>query len=322
MDNLIFCLNATIPIFLLMLLGLFFREIGIFKENFVEVMNGFVFRIALPVLLFQELSTQNFAQIWNGSFILFCFFVTVVCVIFSVACSLLLKKKEARGEFAQASFRSSAALLGIGFIQNIYGSAGIAPMMIVAAVPLYNVMAVILLECTRKDCASGADQSASRNRSRLAVQTAKGIATNPILLGILAGMLWSACRIPQPVFFSKTVTYLAQLATPLGLMAMGASFHFKQALAMLRPTLAAAFCKLILFCAVFLPIAIHLGYRRDYLISVLVMLGSPTTVSCFIMAKNMGHDGTLSSGVVMMTTLLSAFTLTGWLYLLKMLGLV
>ncbi len=315
MENLIFCLNATIPVFLLMLLGLFFRTIGIFKEDFVGAMNAFVFKIALPVLLFQELSTQDFSAIWDGHFVLFCFLVTVICVIFSGACSLFIKNKEARGEFTQASFRSSAALLGISFIQNIYGSAGIAPMMIIGSVPLYNVMAVVLLECTRTD------RPAKGARSALIRQTCIGILTNPIILGILAGLVWSACRIPQPVILSKTVRYLANLATPLGLMAMGASFHLKQAVTMLKPTIAATFFKLVLFCALFLPAAVHLGFRGDRLISILVMLGSPTTVSCFIMAKSMGHDGTLSSGVVMMTTLLSAFTLTGWLYLLKMLGL-
>ncbi|MDE6420025.1 MAG: AEC family transporter, partial [Lachnospiraceae bacterium] len=72
MDNLIFCLNATIPVFLLMLLGLFFRSIGMFKENFVGVMNAFVFKVALPVLLFQELSTQDFSAVWDGRFVLFC----------------------------------------------------------------------------------------------------------------------------------------------------------------------------------------------------------------------------------------------------------
>lgn len=317
MDNLIFCLNATIPVFLLMLLGLFFRTIGMFKENFVGVMNAFVFKVALPVLLFQELSTQNFGEVWNGRFVLFCFIVTVICVLFSAACSLLLKNKEARGEFTQASFRSSAALLGISFIQNIYGSAGMAPMMIIGSVPLYNMMAVLLLECTRTDRPS----ESKDGRVQLIKQTVHGIVTNPIILGILIGLIWSACRIPQPVILSKTVRYVANLATPLGLMAMGASFHFKQALSMLKPTIAASFFKLVLFCALFLPVAVHLGYRNDSLISILIMLGSPTTVSCFIMAKNMGHDGTLSSGVVMMTTLLSAFTLTGWLYLLKVLGL-
>lgn len=317
MENLIFCLNATIPVFLLMLLGLFFRTIGAFNEDFVSTMNTFVFKFALPMVLFQELSTQDFATVWDGRFVLFCFVVTILCVLFSAACSLLLKNKEARGEFTQASYRSSAALLGISFIQNIYGNAGMAPMMIIGSVPLYNIMAVLLLEFTRTDRAP----ESKNGRAQLIRQTCRGIATNPIILGILVGLIWSACRIPQPVIFSKTVRYIANLATPLGLMAMGASFHFKQAITMLKPTIAASFFKLVLFGALFLPVAIHLGFRDDSLIAILIMLGSPTTVSCFVMAKNMGHDGTLSSGVVMMTTLLSAFTLTGWLYLLRVLGL-
>ena len=65
-----------------------------------------------------------------------------------------------------------------------------------------------------------------------------------------------------------------------------------------------------------------MGFRREELVAILVMLGSATTVSCYVMAKNMGHEGVLSSSVVMLTTLLSAFTLTGWLYVLRSLGLI
>ena len=80
--------------------------------------------------------------------------------------------------------------------------------------------------------------------------------------------------------------------------------------------------KLVGFCAVFLPVAAVLGFRNEELIAILVMLGSATTVSSFVMARNMGHEGTLSSGVIMMTTLLSAFTLTMWLDVLRSFGLV
>ena len=65
-----------------------------------------------------------------------------------------------------------------------------------------------------------------------------------------------------------------------------------------------------------------LGFRGEELVAILVMLGSATTVTCYVMAKNMGHEGTLSSGVVMLTTMLSAFTLTGWLYILRSFGLI
>ena len=80
--------------------------------------------------------------------------------------------------------------------------------------------------------------------------------------------------------------------------------------------------KLVGFTAVFLPFAVMLGFRREELIAILVMLGSATTVSCYVMAKNMGHEGTLTSSVVMLTTLGSAFTMTAWLYVLRCFGLV
>ena len=78
----------------------------------------------------------------------------------------------------------------------------------------------------------------------------------------------------------------------------------------------------MVLAAIFLPIAVWLGYRESELVAILVMLGSATTVSSFVMARNMGHEGTLSSGVIMMTTLLSAFTLTMWLDVLRSFGLV
>ena len=80
--------------------------------------------------------------------------------------------------------------------------------------------------------------------------------------------------------------------------------------------------KLIGFAALFLPLAISMGFVQDKLISILVMLASPTTVSCFIMAKNMGYDGSLTASVTLTATLLGAFTLTGWLFILKTFGLL
>jgi hypothetical protein len=67
---------------------------------------------------------------------------------------------------------------------------------------------------------------------------------------------------------------------------------------------------------------VMLGYTHEHLIALIVMLGSASTVSCFVMAKNMGHDGTLTSSVVVLTTLFSALTMTGWLFIFRTMGLV
>ena len=314
MENLIFSLNATIPIFLMMVLGVFFRKTGLLKENMIDGLNQFVFKITLPVLLFGDLAKQDFAQAWNGKFVAFCFAVTLVSISLVALMSMALKDKSQRGEFIQGAYRSSAAILGIAFITNIYGNSGMAPLMIIGSVPLYNVMAVIVLSFT-KPGQNGMSPA-------LIQKTLKGIITNPIILGILFGALWSVLRLPMPTIFSKTVSSLGGLTTPLGLMAMGAAFNWSEAKSGMGPAFVASFMKLIGLCTLFLPVAVLLGFREAELIAILVMLGSSTTVSSYVMARNMGHSGVLSSSIVAITTLGSAFSLTFWLYVLKTLALI
>ena len=314
MENLIFSLNATIPNFLMMLLGMLFRKLGWMDEVFAAKMNKFVFLVPLPVLLFEQLATVDFSEVWDIKFILFCFVVTAISITISTLISLLWKDRSIKGEFIQATYRSSAALLGIAFIQNIYGTVGMAPLMIIGSVPLYNIMAVVVLSVF-KPGNNSFDKA-------LVKKTLKGIATNPIIIGIVAGFVWSALKLPMPSILHKTVSSIGATATPMGLMSMGATFEMKKATSKMKPTLVAVFMKLVGFCAIFLPMAALLGFRNEEMIAILVMLGSATTVSCFVMARNMGHEGTLSSGVIMMTTLLSAFTLTMWLDVLRSFGLV
>ncbi len=314
MDNLIFCLNATIPIFLLMILGLVLKKIGWIEDEFAERMNKFVFLVPLPVLVFEDLATVDFTEVWNLKFVLFCFGATLGSIALAAAVSLLWRDKAIRGEFIQASYRSSAALLGIAFIRNIYGNAGMAPLMIIGSVPLYNIMAVAVLSFFRPE------------RKKLGrevwITTLKGIVTNPIIIGIAAGLLWSALKIPMPGIMEKTISNIGAVATPMGLMAMGATFDIRKAFGKVKPAAVAAVIKLVGFTAIFLPLAVGLGFRREELVAILIMLSSATTVSCFVMAKNMGHEGVLTSSVVMLTTMFSALTVTGWLYILKSFSLI
>ncbi|MGN0658432.1 MAG: AEC family transporter [Emergencia sp.] len=312
--NLLFCLNATIPVFLLMILGMVFMKLHIFDEDFVKKMNAFVFKAALPVLVFYDLCKEDFYEVWDTKYVLFCFLATALSIGLVTAVSFLLKDRSVQGEFIQVAYRSSAAIMGVALIQNLYGSSGMTPLMIIGSVPLYNIFAVIVLTFFRP-------QREPMDRKLLA-ETAKGIVTNPIILGIVFGLGWSLLQIPMPAVLDKTVENVARLATPLGLMAMGATFDIKKALSGIRTAGLGAFIKLIGLGCIFLPAAAALGFRGEKLAAALIMCGSPTTVSCYVMAKNMGHEGTLTSSTVMLTTFFSAFTLTGWLFVLKSLGLL
>ena len=325
MENLLFSLNVTLPIFLLMVLGYVFNKLGIIDEKAASWMNKFVFKIALPVLVFKDLASQDFAGTWDGKFVLFCFFVTAVSIaVISLISGFIVKERSKRGEFIQGAYRSSAALLGIAFIHNIYGemSSGMGPLMILGSVPLYNIFAVIILMVTAEETDDNEKNEQAKDKKQLIKSTLVGIIKNPIIIGIMIGMIWSIVHIPQPKIFASLVDNLARLATPLGLMAMGAAFDVKKALNEMKPAFIASFIKLFVLVMIFMPIAVKLGFSGEQLIAILVMLGSATTVSCYIMAKSMGHEGTLSSSIVMLTTFGCSFSLTFWLFILKSLGLV
>jgi predicted permease len=115
---------------------------------------------------------------------------------------------------------------------------------------------------------------------------------------------------------------MASMASPLALIAIGAGFEGRKALAKIKPTIAVAVIKLVVQAAIFIPAAIHLGFRDEKMIAILVMLAAPTTPSCYIMAKNMNNDGVLTASAVVVTTLFSAVTLTFWIYLLKTVGMI
>ncbi|MBQ8514371.1 MAG: AEC family transporter [Ruminococcus sp.] len=315
-QNLVFSLNATIPVFLMMVLGGFFKKVHLLDDHTVKKINQFAFKVLLPALLFKDLSAADFRKVWDTKFVLFCFLATVCSIGIAFLFSLIHKDKAERGEIIQASYRSSAAILGIAFVNNIYGQATMAALMIVGTVPLYNIIAVVVLSLT------ATHDGEKQDRKTLLLKTLKDVVTNPIILGIAVGLLWSVLEIPQPVLLSKTVSYLAGMATPLSLIALGASFRLSEARENMGLSFGIAGIKLVLFCILFLPLAVWMGFRSEKLIAILVMLGSATTGSCFVMARNLGHKGSITACTVMLTTLLSAFTLTTWLFILKTLGYI
>lgn len=316
LENLLFSLNATMPIFLMMVVGYVLKKINFIKETTVGDINKLVFRVFLPALLFTDLAKQDFVGMWDGSFVLFCSISTLVSIVVAFFLSFVDKDKNDRGEFIQASYRSAAATLGIAFMTNIYDNVAMVALMILASVPIYNVVAVIVLSLTSPE------NKPNENHGLVIKRTFKNVITNPIILGILVGLIWSLLKLDQPVIMERSLGYLSDLASPLALIGLGASFEFSEFKEKLKPILCIIFNKLFLFCILFLPLGIFMGFRNDKLVAALIMLGSATTSSSYIMAKNMGHRGIISSSAVMLTTLLSAFSLTFWLFILRTLGYI
>ena len=316
MENFIYSINVTMPIFLVMVIGYILKQIGMLNDNFVTVANKFNFKVTLPFMLFKDIAGVDIKAVFDIKYVLFCAIVSTICfwVVWGTA-KLLVRDKTIRGAFVQSSFRGSAAVMGLAFIQNIYGSSAMGPLMIVSAVPLYNIFSVIVLTFEAND-STGIDKKAKIRQAGI------NICKNPIILSILAGLIVGLLEIQFPTLVNKTVSNVAQMATPLALIPIGAGFEGRKALAKIAPTMAASMIKLVLQPLVFLPVAAWMGFSGEKMIAILIMLASPTTPSCYIMAKSMNNDEVLTASVIVTTTLMAAFTLTGWIFLLKTLGYI
>lgn len=316
MENFIYSINVTMPIFLVMVIGYILKQIGMLNDNFVTVANKFNFKVTLPFMLFKDIASVDIKAVFDIKYVLFCAIVSTICfwVVWGTA-KLLVRDKTIRGAFVQSSFRGSAAVMGLAFIQNIYGSSAMGPLMIVSAVPLYNIFSVIVLTFEAND-STGIDKKAKIRQAGI------NICKNPIILSILAGLIVGLLGIQFPTLVNKTVSNVAQMATPLALITIGAGFEGRKALAKIAPTMAASMIKLVLQPLVFLPVAAWMGFSGEKMIAILIMLASPTTPSCYIMAKSMNNDEVLTASVIVTTTLMAAFTLTGWIFLLKTLGYI
>ena len=310
LENLIFSLNATIPVFLTIFLGWILRQKNVLTKDFVPATNDFVFKVLLPVQLFRDISSANIVEMANPKFIIFCFLATLICIsviwIFAV---IFIKEKKSIGSFVQGAYRGSSAILGVAFSQNMYGNSGMVPMMIIASVPLYNIMAVTLYIIY--------GEGEPLKGKAFVKKILFGILKNPIIIGIVCGIPFSLLNVTFPIMINKTISNLASITAPLALLIVGADFEGTKAIKKLKLTAIASSIKLAIQPLIVLPIAIYLGFRGQELVAITIMLSSPTTVASFIMAKSMKNDAVLSCSIVVLTTLLSSISITVIIFLLK-----
>lgn len=214
MDSFIFSLEATVPVFMIIILGYVLMRVGFLTKEFTEVADKYVFKVALPVLLFKQIGTADIRSEFDIRFVLFCMIVTTVMfgMVWLLA-RIFIRDKSMVGAFTQGSVRGSAAILGIAFIDNIYGSSGMGPLMIVSAVPLYNIYSVIILTVEARN---------NENGKEAIKKSFINVLKNPIIIGIFLGMIVACTGLKIPAIPLKAINSVAATATPIALIVVGA----------------------------------------------------------------------------------------------------
>ncbi|MCR5676045.1 MAG: AEC family transporter [Lachnospiraceae bacterium] len=312
MDNLILSFHVVAPLFLCILLGVFLKRIGMLGGRSLEDLNRLCFKVFLPIYLFQNTYTTRLSTAFHAGLVIYS--LCVVAAAFGL-CMLLIPRIEKanarRGVMIQAIFRSNFALFGLPVALSLCGEERVGPTAVLVGilVPVYNVLAVVTLETFR-----GGKPDPKK--------VVRGIATNPLIISSVLGILMNLLRIPLPVPVSTAVADLGRVATPLSLVALGGSFVLGSVRVYARQITFSVTAKLVLFPFLATSIAVLLGFRDELLVPVLVFSGAPTAVSSFPMAQQMGGDGELAADLVVFTTGFCVLTMFLWIFFCKQAGVM
>jgi len=312
--NLLFSLNVVFPIFAVLLLGFVLRRKNFVTWEFVAQGNKLVFHIALPVSLFSSIYSAELDGLWDGKFVLFAVLVTLGS--FGVAwglAELFVKDKALIGTIVQGCFRGNFAILGLPLVHNIIGEQNSAKAALIVAfiIPIYNILAIVVLTTRSK-------QSGALNMKGIVLTILK----NPLIIAIILGLTVNLLKIHLPSALSQIVSYVAALSSPLALLCLGGSIQGSFRDHKFKYALGASIFKVFLLPLLVVSLAYLLGFTSYDLVILLVMSSVPVAVSSFPMALQMGGDSYVAAANVMLTTLLSVFTITAFLSVFKAAGII
>lgn len=326
MKDFLFALGAVSPIIITVALGYVLKRIGIIPYGIAKPLNKIVFRVLLPVMLFLNIyKLDGLLEVEYGYLIYVAVAVAVVAAIAIPLSALLTHERSRRAPLIQAAFRSNYALIGIPLAISLAGEGAAASASLLSAVsiPLFNVLAVLSL--------SAFDPS---GKKPTVAKVIKGILTNPLIIGIVSGILvlgiravFESCDISfrltdvAPVY--KVLEYLSGAATPLALLSLGAQFEFSQTRSMKKEIIIGTVMRVFAVPTLLITIAcVFFGdfFSAAHYACFIGVFATPLAVSTVPMTQEMGSDGELAGQLVVWTTIASAFGVFIFSYLLKVLG--
>lgn len=327
LDTFLFACGAVLPIVLLIVLGYLLKRARMLGEPLRSGLNRVCFRVLIPLMLFRNIYGGDSITPTDVQAVLFS--TVAILAVFAAGWVLVrvaVKQPLQKGVLLQAVFRSNFAIIGLPLATTLFGEAGArtAALLSMVTIPLFNVLAVISLSVFVGD---GAKKPSAR-------EVLHNIITNPLILGVLAGVLvlalralfarlgW-AFRLTDIPGLYDAIDMAASAATPLALLVLGGQFELSAVRQLARPIVLGSVMRLVVVPAAALLAAYALfpDFGGAEYASFVSLFGTPTAVSGAVMASEMGGDGELAGQLVVWTTLGSAFTLFFFVALLRAVGI-
>lgn len=327
MTSLLFALEAVTPIIIVVIVGYFLKKIGLINSDFAKSANKLVFRVFLPIKLFMNIYGIKSMSAVNFGYVLYA--LATLLVIFAIAIPaviFLTDKKKCRGALLQGIFRSNYALIGIPLAERLFGAEGAAIATLLSAflVPAFNMLAVVGLSIFNNN-------GEKANFKKVAL----GIVKNPLILGIAAGLVALGVRamfvefnvdfrLAEIKLLWKPMSDLANIATPLALLVLGAQFEFSAIPHLKKEIITGTLLRSLVVPLLGVGVA-FLAFRNSFsgahFAALVAAFCTPVAVSSVPMAQEMGADAELAGQLVVFTTITSALTVFAASFLLKWAGI-
>ena len=347
--------NAILPIVLLIAIGYLLKRVKFLSKEFLKIGNKLVFNVCLPAMLFVNVYSIDDLSGVNWGLVIYCVVAVLVIFCIGLVVSVLTTKiSNRRGVILQCCFRSNFAIIGTSLAMSLAGTAAGAQDTVNAVtaiiqaftIPVFNILAVISLSVF-VDKGVQYDEFgmiASPERAHVSVKKILlGIAKNPLILAICAGLLCVGVRYAETAiwgyapftisddleFIYTVLTYLRDMASPLALIVLGGQFEFSAVRGMTKEIVVATAFRLIIAPLIGVGMAVILSECTPLLDfgtteypALIALFGSPVAVSSAIMAGEMGGDDQLAGQLVVWTSVCSIFTLFITVFIFMSVGLL
>lgn len=314
LSNLLFSLEVVLPLFIMMALGFFLKKKAFISDAFAVEANRLLYYVVMPAKLAYDLWLVDL----SGGFPLDLGIIIIIGIIGTALVAIPLAKaiglnRESAGTFAHAAYRGNYIFFGFPLLESITGHIHpMAQFVIIFTLVLYNIIAVMMLQWANGEV-----------DVRYGIQsTVRQLLTNPFILGILIGVILNVTNLPAPTFVRTTLGFFSQLATPLALIAIGASFSFSKSQEYRLPGFAVSALKLVISPLIMVLAAALLGYRGETLVIMYVIFGVPTAISSYAMVESMAGDTDLAASSIFYTTVFSIITTTLFIFAFRQLGVL
>lgn len=298
--------NTIIPIFAVILLGLFARRKGYIPPEFLGPANRLVYYLAIPAMVFSAISKASLKTQFSAAILAFT--LAAVLSVFAVAWLGAVVGRCRQGTlatFVQSSIHGNLGYIGLAVAFYYLGNEGFVRASIIAGfmMILQNLLSITVLQLN----------GGLAGTNHRWWQVVWKVAGNPIILAAILGILFSLLDIVVPVVIDRSLKILSAMALPTALLIIGASLSLKLLRANIKPVLGISLLKLLVLPAVGLCAFYLLGVGSVDFLPALILLATPTATVAVVMAREMGGDIDMAVASVSGSTLLSAVTFIFWL---------